>query len=448
MVNEGKYRILTLYAQKGYIYAQVDLTKEFDKAQGLVRVKYNIMEESPVVIGRVYLQGNVLTKDRVILRELLVRQGDPYNLEDILKSQRRIYRLGLFSRVRFEPINPGEKEYIKDMMLQVSERKAGAVEFGIGYSDYEKLRGFVEISHRNLWGWGRHGSARFEASTVERKYTFNFKEPWLFNRPVDARFSIVDQLEKKISYKLRKFGGSAGLEKSFTETVKGSLLYQYEDVEPFEVLSGAVLTKEDQDRVTVATINPSIIIDTRDDPFNPTSGSLNGITYREAAKIIGSEAQFVKISLQSSWYFPVVPRVVMALAMRGGIAQNFGESIEVPIYERFFLGGRTTVRGYSQDSLGPKGPDGTPTGGNVMMVLNGEFRFSLPWRLGAVLFIDGGNVWERKEDTDLSELKYTTGIGIRYGTPIGPLRLDYGYKLDREVGESETEWHFTLGHAF
>lgn len=447
-VNEGRYRILTSYAQKGYIYAQVDLSKELDKEKGLIRLRYTIKEDSPAVMGRVYLQGNESTRDMVILRELSVKQGDIYNLEEILKSQRRIYRLGLFSRVIFEPVNPGEKEYVKDMMLQVSERKAGAVEFGIGYSDYEKLRGFVEVSHRNLWGEGRHGSARFEESTVERKYTLNFKEPWLFNRSIDARLSIVDQLEKKISYKLKRFGGSAGLEKSFTETIKGSILYQYEDIKPFDVLPGAILTTEDQDRVTVATINPSIVIDTRDDPFNPNSGSLNGITYREAAKVLGSEAQFVKVSLQSSWYFPIIPRIVLALSMRGGIAQNFGESVDVPIYERFFLGGRTTVRGYPQDSLGPKGPDGTPTGGNAMVVVNGEFRFSLPWHLGVVLFMDGGNVWERKEDTDLSEMKYTTGIGIRYGTPIGPLRLDYGYKLDREVGESEAEWHFTLGHAF
>jgi len=119
----------------------------------------------------------------------------------------------------------------------------------------------------------------------------------------------------------------------------------------------------------------------------------------------------------------------------------------MPLIERFFLGGRTTIRGYGHDMLGPKGADDTPTGGNVFALVNGEFRMPIRKGFGIVTFVDGGNVWIRTNDID-AELKYTAGIGLRYATPVGPVRLDYGHKLNREQGESAGELHFSFGHAF
>jgi len=116
--------------------------------------------------------------------------------------------------------------------------------------------------------------------------------------------------------------------------------------------------------------------------------------------------------------------------------------------ERFFLGGRTTVRGYEQDTLGPKGSDGNPTGGNVFLMENLEARLSLSKSLGLVAFLDGGNVWMKISDINPEDIKFTTGLGLRYNTPVGPLRVDYGYKLQREKGESAGEVHFSIGHAF
>ncbi|HLF86881.1 MAG TPA: BamA/TamA family outer membrane protein, partial [Nitrospiria bacterium] len=148
---------------------------------------------------------------------------------------------------------------------------------------------------------------------------------------------------------------------------------------------------------------------------------------------------------------PVTRWLVLALSGRGGVAKNFGETLAVPISERFFLGGRSSVRGYEQDSLGIPGVtiiDGTPTGGNAMFLVNGEFRMSMLWGLGLVIFLDGGNVWPEYNEINVSEMKYSTGIGLRYNTPIGPIRLDLGYKLDPEPDESGSELHFTLGHTF
>ena len=140
--------------------------------------------------------------------------------------------------------------------------------------------------------------------------------------------------------------------------------------------------------------------------------------------------------------------IVLAASLRGGIAQGYLKTDELPIVERFFLGGRTTVRGYEQDTLGPKGSDGNPTGGNVFLMENLEIRTSLGKGLGIVAFLDGGNVWLKVADIKPLDFKFTTGLGLRYNTPVGPIRVDYGHKLQREKGESSGELHFSIGHAF
>jgi outer membrane protein insertion porin family len=139
---------------------------------------------------------------------------------------------------------------------------------------------------------------------------------------------------------------------------------------------------------------------------------------------------------------------VLAASLRGGLAQGYFDTDELPIVERFFLGGRTTVRGYIQDGLGPKGEDETPIGGNAFLMENLELRVSITDSLGLVAFLDGGNVWRKMNEMSLNDFKFTTGLGLRYSTPVGPVRVDYGHKLQREKGESAGEVHFSIGHAF
>ncbi len=448
--REAEFRILSHYSKKGYAYAQVGHTPEFEDEKQKVTLHYLITEDQPAFVGKIFLQGSTFTEDHVILRELLIHPNDPYDEEKIRLSEQRLYRLGFLGEVRLNPTSE-EKQYIRDLLLSVKERKAGAVEFGLGYGEIERFRGFTEISHRNLFGTGRRLSLRTELSTIEEKYTLNYKEPWVFSLAMDGRAGLVYQKEELKTFDRRTIGGTIGLDKSFTEQAKGSVQYQYEQNKCEDIEDVAVLTPEDRQRVTVGTISPSLIRDSRDDPFDPTSGAVNGIIVKDGAKILGSEVQFVKVTLQSSWYQSLSKWLVLAFSGRGGMAQKFGETEAIHCSERFFLGGRSTIRGYGRDSVGV--PNQTliglkPTGGNAMLLVNGELRFRLLKRLGVVLFLDGGNVWVEYPDIQLSDFKYSTGAGIRFNTPVGPLRLDWGYKLNRELGESPSELHFTLGHTF
>jgi outer membrane protein insertion porin family len=242
---------------------------------------------------------------------------------------------------------------------------------------------------------------------------------------------------------------SFGVEKTY-EHLKPSLTYQFENVVNYDVLQAAQLTPEDSGRVLVSSLSPALILDLRDDVFNPRRGALYGIVLKEALRELWSQADFSKLTVQGSWFLPLDTAVV-ALSARAGMAWPFRDTVEVPIHERFYVGGSTTVRGYKQDAVGPSvvGPDGQPipTGGSSMLVLNLELRMNPGEGFGVVFFTDAGNVWQGQE-IDVKDLRSSYGAGIRYGTPVGPLRIDYGQKIHRLPGESPGELHFNIGNTF
>jgi outer membrane protein insertion porin family len=190
------------------------------------------------------------------------------------------------------------------------------------------------------------------------------------------------------------------------------------------------------------------VLDLRDDPFNPRHGSFNSGTAELASYYFGSEVDYYKLTGQSSWYFPVLRKNTFVVSGRGGYIRPLRDTVEVPIQKRFFLGGRTTVRGFKEESLGPQAADGTAIGGNYMVNLNTEFRVPLQYGFNVALFVDAGSVWLRGVPNADFDLRESAGLGLRYVTPIGPIALDYGWKLDRRDGESESEWHFTIGAVF
>jgi outer membrane protein insertion porin family len=239
-----------------------------------------------------------------------------------------------------------------------------------------------------------------------------------------------------------------GTERNVGRKAKADIFYEYSIVKTFEVKPDIVLIKEDTGTLAISGIRPSIMYDTRDNAFDPKKGVFAGMTVKFASKAFLSETDFIKLILQGSVYQKLTGRLTAAVSVKGGAAEGLGDTDDLPLVERFFLGGRSTVRGYEQDTLGPKGSQGTPTGGNAFFLGNLELRAYVGRGWGLVGFLDAGNVWRKWADSDLGDLKYTAGLGLRYNTPVGPLRLDYGRKLERKPGESKGELHFSIGHAF
>ncbi len=455
LADEDRYHILSAYSDGGYLYARVEEEKKI--ADGTADITYKISEDRPVRIGTIILRGNERTKENVIMRELLLKPGDLYDYGKILKSQQHIYRFGYFSQARFDPVHPGEKEYTKDMLLTVEERPAGAVEVGVGYGDLDRARAFAEISYRNLWGLAHYAGVRVEDSDILKRAVLNYQHPWFFGYNMQGKFALtwfdtkhINSDTREIYYQSRQSSASYGVEKTL-DGAKVSLTYQFENVENYNVEPGAVLSPEDIGHVRISSLTPALVWDLRDDIFNPKKGAVYGIALKEAMSAIGSQADFSKLTVQSSWYIPVSAGIITALSARAGEAWPHRDTVEIPIHERFYLGGSTTVRGYTQDLVGPTAvnPDGSiaPTGGSSMALFNLEVRMALTEGFGVVAFTDAGNVWVDQR-IRLDDLRASYGTGIRYGTPIGPLRVDYGWKIHRRPGESAGELHFNIGHTF
>ncbi|MBI4689945.1 MAG: outer membrane protein assembly factor BamA [Nitrospirae bacterium] len=451
-ISDARYRIIGLYGTKGFTDAKVDVKKEIIGRD--VKIIMEIKEGSQTFFGKTVISGNSKTVQAVIKREVIYKEGDPFNHDILAKTRQRLYKIGLFTDVNIEPIDRDESN-IRDIHIHVREGNAGVIELGIGYGDYEQYRGSFDLSYRNLFGMNRQISFRTELSSLEQRYMVNYLEPWFLDKSIPFRVLFMKEYrtEKSIEtretrYKLRRYTASAGFEKKLSERLRGEIFYEFSLVKTFDVKPDVILSKEDTGTLIISGIKPGIVYDTRDNPFDPRKGVLAGISMKVASGVLLSETNFAKIILHGSTYLELSKRFVLAISLKNGIARGFYDTNELPLVERFFLGGRTTVRGYEQDTLGPKGDDGSPTGGNAFTLTNLEMRTLVAKGFGLVVFLDGGNVWQKTSDIELSEMKYTVGMGIRYSTPVGPVRVDYGHKLKREEGESRGEIHFSIGHAF
>lgn len=450
-MSDARYRIINLYRNSGFIDSKVDIKQKIGEKG--IKIIFEIEEGNLTLFGKTVISGNADTKDEVIRREMLYKKGAPFNPSLLTKTRQRLYKLGLFTEVDVDEVE--KEDGVKNVHVRVKEGNAGAVEFGVGYGDYERFRGSFDVSYRNIFGMNRQISFRTEVSTLEQRYIVNYTEPWFLGKRLPFKMLLIkeERTEKTIEtretrYKLRRHTASVGFEKKFSERVKGEIFYDFSLVKTFEVKPDVILTKEDVGTLAIAGIRPGIVYDTRDNPFDPRKGVLAGISVKTASGYLLSETNFVKAVVNGSAYKALNKNFVVAVSLKSGMSQGFDKTRELPLVERFFLGGRTTVRGYEQDTLGPKGVNGSPTGGNMFILTNLELRADVAKGFGLVTFLDGGNVWKKNSDVKLSDMKYTAGAGIRYNTPVGPLRIDYGHKLGRETGESRGEVHFSIGHAF
>ncbi|NOZ25980.1 MAG: outer membrane protein assembly factor BamA [Nitrospirae bacterium] len=449
-IIDAKKRLTDSYKEHGFTDVNVSVDTRLSGQS--VKVIFRITEGEKEYFGKTIIRGNRFTRTEVIQRELIHKEGEPFNYKVLLEGTKRLYRLGLFKDIDIKLLD--RKDHKRDIVITVSERKPGVIEFSFGYEDYEGMRGSIDISYRNLWGMNRRIHLRGELSTLKERFVLGYNEPYLFGKAVVFNAFLLNEsrTEKSIDtgevrYRMKKKSSGISIEKNLTRNMKAQIAYDFSLVKTFDLKPDVVLSREDEGTIAISGIRPGILYDSRDNPFDPSRGILIGASLKIASTYLLGETDFVKLTVHGSGYKRLGRRLILALSLKGGAAQGFADTRELPIVERFFLGGRNTVRGFEQDTLGPKGIDGTPTGGNAFLMSNVELRAYVGRGFSLVGFVDGGNVWRRTVNMDLT-LRYTAGLGIRYRTPAGPIRIDYGYKLDRKEDESAGEVHFSIGHAF
>ena len=499
------------YLNLGYASATVDVQPSPLEDGSRVTLTFAVDEGPQTIVDHILIVGNRKTDPGVILRELQLREGQPLGADARFESHRRLTQLGLFRRVRIDELSHGGTNR-HDVVVTVEEAPRTSIGYGAGVELQERLRatgpageaeehleirprGFFDIGRRNLWGRNRSVNLYTRISlgpkdapndpaidgtgfdVSEYRVVGTYREPRAFGAN-DLNVTGAVEQGKRSSFSFTRKGANAEIFRRLTPAIRVSGRYGFSTTRTFdERLSDE--EKEQIDRafpqVRLSGFSGAIARDSRDDLLDPSRGSFLSMEATVAARALGGQVGFMKTYMQGSWFrrLPGASRVIFATRAAVGLADGFqretqafdaegnpipGEVVvveELPASERFYAGGDSTIRGYALDSVGA--PDtisetGFPKGGNAVLILNAELRAPV-WRdLGAAVFVDGGNVFRRVTEFDLGELRGSVGFGLRYNSPIGPVRVDLGFKLDRRniagTLEKRTALHFSIGQAF
>ena len=407
---------------------------DFGADRASVDLRFTVDEGRLQRLGGIAVTGNGRTERRVIVRELPLSPGDPLDPEALAKGKNELYDLGLFREVRYvlpEPVSPGGPQ---DVVIAVRERPTGFVGFGVGYSSDERFRGFVEAGEQNLFGTGRGLRWKSKVSEIGYRHDLFYQEPWLFNYRLKGQADLYLESREETGYKVRREGLALGVNREFTPRLLLNLRYRYELVDYSDVDPDLTAELGPLENFNIGSVGLVIDYDRRDNPISPRRGSYQLASVEVARPLFGGDASFTKYQLESVWYLPLWPGAEIALGLRGGFTQLLLSAGDLPLSERFFLGGDRSVRGYGYKEIGPKDAAGNPLGGNAFALGNLELRFGLYKKLRGVLFFDAGELWADQAGLPPSGVKTAVGAGLRYETLVGPLRLDWGYKLNPEPG--------------
>jgi outer membrane protein assembly complex protein YaeT len=496
--------VLLEYRNRGFESVNVVVVPTLTADGRRAELTFRINEGQQTIVDHILVVGNTRTDERVIRRELLLREGKPLGLEDIAESQRRLGALGLFRRFRIEELGHGSAG-MKDVLVTVEEAAATTFSYGGGLEvtrlliasaagvAQERLdfapRGFVDVGFRNIGGKNRSvdlysrvavhpQSSTRETGTgfgfSEYRFVGTYREPRAIGVNADLALTAAVEQGLRSTFDFARKGVNAEIARRLAPGIRTSGRYSFSTTRTFnERLSLADQSRIDRifPQVRLSSFGGAISRDTRNDVLDPERGSFVSGEGSIAARALGGQVGFVKSYVQGFWFrrLPVRRRTIFAGRVAIGLADGFPRPVptplapgqpdtpieDLPASERFFAGGDTTIRGFALDTVGTPATtsaSGFPIGGNALVLLNGELRVPV-WRdLGAAIFMDGGNVFNRVTGIDFGQLRGAAGFGARYRSPIGPIRFDVGFKLDRRTvgGTLEPGYalHFSIGQAF
>jgi outer membrane protein insertion porin family len=470
------------YADKGYIYAGVTPNYRWNDAAGEVRVELDISEGSKAYVEEIKIRGNDVTKDKVIRRMLKIKPGDAFDSDAISRSRMAVYNLGFFENVGVDT-QPGSEMDKLILIFDVSpERKTGTLSVGAGYSSVEGLVGFLQVSQNNLFGNGQAVSAQWDFGDRKNSYSLSFTEPWLLDMPLNFTTEVYRILRTQ-AFNSQGFdqvstGGSVRLGYPLGEYWKVFDTYRYQSDDTYNISPS--LTGITAGVINISSMTPSLVRDTRDNIFDATKGSYNILSFTFAGGVLGGDSHFYKPVYDTRVHFQTpaifgmkwLNMFVLSLHGRLGYATPFSPGQytpnpgEVPVSERFFMGGTDTVRGYVDRSLGAS----QFGGGQLTMLTNIEYGFKPAPPLKLRAFYDAGNTWtntlagrgwtdnNRTDSFDGSGtapyLFPSAGIGMLFTIPTSviQLRLDWGFPLDPAEADRQQirggKIHFNIGNIF
>ena len=448
-VREDRNRLTEFYGERGYLFANAnpDWVPAGEKTIDLV---YRITEGELVTVREIQITGNDKTRDRVIRRELRFNEQETINTKQIRRSYQRLLNLNFFEGVEISPkdVAPGWV----DIDVHVKEKLTGVFSIGGNYSSTDRLGAVTDITLGNLFGRGQLLRAKVEVGKRRSNFSFTFREPYLFDSNVSGTAELFnEQRDFTQAYEEKRRGGGVTLGRPFGEYESASLNFRVEALEIFDVQPDAPkLIRDQAGKSTTHSLTLTLNRDTRDFVFDPTEGGKTTFSLEHAGTFLGGENGYVKATGTMGRYLPLWWDHVLSLHGRVGYAHGI-DGDRLPISERFFVGGINSIRGFKFGKAGPRDPKTDEIfGGDKELVFNLEYLIPLvpEAKVKAVLFYDHGRGFDDSERITLSGLKQAAGFGLRWFSPIGPLRYEWGWNLRPGPNERKNVQEFSIGALF
>ncbi|OGQ82327.1 MAG: outer membrane protein assembly factor BamA [Deltaproteobacteria bacterium RIFCSPLOWO2_12_FULL_57_22] len=480
-LREDIATLTELYSDKGFAFAQVEPVTNVHAEEKNIDVALVINRGPPVYFNRVVIAGNTKTRDKVVRREMAAAEQELFSGKKIKESRNALQRTGYFEDVQLTTKKTDQADGV-DLLVDVKEGPTGTFSIGGGYSSGDQFIFTTSIAEKNLFGRGQGINASFDLGTTRQDFILSFTEPYFYDTPLslglDAfnaarEFNDFDQRRTgfgvRTGYPLKRLGlpflrrldGDATYERPkyvydpLIEHTRGGLAYELTRESINNINDAAPASIRDEKGTSwTSSLTPILSYDSRDHYFNPTEGTLSDLSLKFAG--LGGDNRFLKTDARARWYYSFLKdpqwggTYTVALGGTLGYGVGFQERAngkkDLPLFERYFPGGINSVRGFADRSLGPKEGNDV-VGGDKQAVLNAELLFPIleQYGLRGVAFFDMGQAFAESESFNLGDFRRSVGAGARWLSPFGPLRVEFGFPLNKKSGDDTSVVGFSLG---
>lgn len=454
-VEDSVDAIVTNLGDLGYAFVDVDPKLDKNPATRKVNITYIANEAPRVYVERINITGNVRTLDEVIRREFRIAEGDPFSASKLKRSEQRIRNLGFFEKVNIAT-TPGTTQDRATINVELAEKSTGELSLGGGFSTVDGPLADVGLKESNLLGRGAELSTRMMIAQRRQEVQLSYTEPFFLNREISAGFDLFkteQNLTQESSYDSASTGGALRMSYALSEHLTHGVSYTLRedsvmDVQPY---ASRYIREQIGDYIT-SSVGHVLTYDTRDNRFDPTEGFF--IRFKQDLAGLGGDVSYLRNELKGGYYYSVIPQWVVSVSGAGGYLAGFDDPVR--INDRFFIGSRQ-LRGFNNAGIGPR--DFTTTdalGGNIYYTGSAELMFPLglpaDYNLRGAIFADVGSLWETDSKgwsvVDENVMRVTVGAGVAWGSPFGPIRLDFGQAIVKESYDETELIRFTFGTRF
>ncbi len=435
------------FADRGHAYVDIDPRTSIDPEKRTIDVSYHVTRGIKFLFGRINIGGNTKTRDKVIRRELRFSEGDLFSGSALKRSRERLNNTQFFSEADIQTIQNDDETI--DVNIKVVEGSTGAFSVGLGYSTVDSIIGVANISQTNWLGKGLDATFNVELSASRQFYNIGLTDPYFLDMNISSGINVYNEEYEYDAYDTSQQGFRISFGKPIDEYTSWSSGYRWENVEIYNVdrnASDYILDEEGTE--STSQVYFTITRDKRDNFLFPTRGYIAKGTVVLAGGLLGFDNNFYKVILEGHKFYPFKWASAFHLWGRVSYADGYGGQ-ELPLYERFYVGSLTTVRGFDFGEAGPEDINGDVIGGTKELILSAEWIFPLIKNMGlkGVVFYDAGKAFDDNENLSF-DLRHSVGFGIRWKSPMGPLRIEWGFNLSPEDDEEGNVWDFSVGSFF